>query len=273
MLWRQNDECYSVHRINASRKCGDGLLLQPILGNIKLNVHALAATDPVVLHRVYLIGPVNLRMVKKFLCIVCDFEEPLVEIPVRDRGRAALTEAIYHLFVSQHSLTGRAPIYWGVGTICQSALVELEEKPLIPSVVLWGAGNDFSVPIVDCSHTAELTPHVLHIFCCPPKGMDSTLDGRVLSIQPECVKAHWVKHIVTLHAAEARMSIRWTHRIPVTDMEVTRGVRVHRQLIPLRARVVVVDLVGAALEPALLPFGINSIVVISLLCRSDNCHS
>ena len=65
-----------------------------------------------------------------------------------------------------------------------------------------------------------------------------------------------MQHVIALHLAETSMGVRWCHGIPVAYVDITRGVRIHGQLVPLRARIFVVDLVELILSPFSLPFGI-----------------
>ena len=76
------------------------------------------------------------------------------------------------------------------------------------------------------------------------------------------------------------MGVRAGHRVPVADVEVARRIGVHGQLVPLRARVVVADLVEVVLGPAALPFGVEGARVVAhlrpafrLSLGHVDCHS
>ena len=84
--------------------------------------------------------------------------------------------------------------------------------------------------------------------------MYTTADCSVLCRQAKCIKTHWVKHIVALHPLEAGVNIGGGHCVPMPDVEVSRRIGEHGELIPLRSRVILVNLIEAVLSPPLLPF-------------------
>ena len=91
----------------------------------------------------------------------------------------------------------------------------------------------------------------------PGHRVDAVLDRRVLGRQAEGIESHRMKNVVALHPPEAGMSIGRRHRVPVPDVNRAGRIRVHRQLVPLRPRVVVVNGVQPVAGPPLLPLGFD----------------
>ena len=93
--------------------------------------------------------------------------------------------------------------------------------------------------------------------------MEAALDGGVLGGESEGVEAHGVHDVVAAHPHKAGVCVGRRHRVPMADMQVAGGVRVHGQRVPFGPRVVfgrAVELVGA---PALLPLAVDLLMVVS----------
>ena len=69
-------------------------------------------------------------------------EEPLAQVLRDHLGAAALAASVDHLLVGEHGLVLRAPLDRGLGAVGEAVLVELQEDPLGPPVVLGGVGRD-----------------------------------------------------------------------------------------------------------------------------------
>ena len=65
-----------------------------------------------------------------------------------DREATPLRLAINDLFIGKHSTQLRAPIHRDLSLIGQAPLVQLQEYPLRPLVVLRICGREFSIPII-----------------------------------------------------------------------------------------------------------------------------
>ena len=91
--------------------------------------------------------------------------------------------------------------------------------------------------------------------------MDALLDCGVLRRQAKGVEAHWVQHVIALHATEPCVCVRGSQDVPMTNVHVAGGVRVHGQLVPLGAGVVVPDSVEAVSGPPGLPLPVNRLGV------------
>ena len=127
-------------------------LIKAVLGYVELDVDALAAADPVGLHDVDLLWPVDLGLVQQLVRVLRDAEQPLVQLAANDLGVAALTAAVHDLLVGQHGVVGRAPVGGREVAVGQTGLQELQEYPLVPPVVLGHARYELAVPVVDCPH-------------------------------------------------------------------------------------------------------------------------
>ncbi len=196
-------------------------------------------------------------MLHQLIGVFGDAEEPLLQVAPDDRRVAALADAFHHLLVGQHGLAAGAPVDRGLGAVGQAGLVELQEEPLRPFVVLGQAGDDLAAPVVDGAHGLQLAAHVLDVLHGPGEGMDAALDGGVLRRQAEGVEAHGMQHVVALHPLEAGVDIRRGHGVPVADVQVARGVGEHGQGVPLGTALVFGYLVEAVSGPLLLPLGLD----------------
>ena len=167
---------------------------------------------------------------------------------------AALAGAVrQHLLVGQHRLTGRAPVGRRQPSIGEAVLVELEEPPLRPPVVVGVGGDDLPLPVEDRPHRLELPSHVLDVAGRPLMRVDLQADRRVLGRQAERIESHREEDVVPPHPLVARLHVRRRHRVPVPDVQVAGGVGEHRQGVPFGARVVVARPVELVRLPALPP--------------------
>ena len=152
VLWGQHDERHAEDRVDARREGSQRRLIEAVLGYVELDVDALAAADPVGLHDVDLLWPVDLGLVQQLVRVLRDAEQPLVQLAANDLGVAALAAAVHDLLVGQHGVVGRAPVGGREVAVGQTGLQELQEYPLVPPVVLGHARDELAVPVVDCPH-------------------------------------------------------------------------------------------------------------------------
>ncbi len=87
--------------------------------------------------------------------------------------------------------------------------------------------------------------------------MDVLVDGSVLGGKTEGVEAHGEHHVVAPHAHEAGAGVGGRHGVPVTDVQLPRGVGQHGQGIVLGAIGVNIRIVEAIGFPFSLPFGFD----------------
>ena len=271
VLGGQHHERHAEDRVDARGEGRQRRLIEAVLGYVELDVDALAAADPVCLHDVDLLRPVDLGMVQQLVRVLRHAEQPLVQLAANDLGVAPLAAAVHDLLVGQDGIIGRAPVGGREIAVGQAGLQELEEYPLVPPVVLGDAGHQLAVPVVERAHRAELPAHLFYVAQGPPSRMDSTLDRGVLGVQAEGIEPHRMQDVIALHPHEPGVGVRARHGVPVADVEVARRVRVHGELVPLGARVVVPDLVEPVRVPTVLPLRLYLGVTVAPLRNPRRC--
>ncbi len=247
VLWRQHHKGHAAERVGARSEDAD--LVGPVRrGRLEGERHlgALGAADPVALHQLHVVGPVERLVVEQFVGILRRTQEPLLHQALDDGRVAALAAAVDHLFVGEDGLVERAPVRGRLGAVSEAHSEQLDEPPLRPPVVLGRRGVDLAVPVEHRAHALELSAHALDVRHRPVVGVQpAAFDGRVLGRQAEGVEADGEEHVVPAHAAVARQRIGGRHREPVPDVQVPRGVREHRQRVPV---VAVRDAVSGAIQ-------------------------
>src|SRR5882724_13124029 len=117
---------YSVgHAESSVGPCGKHPDLQVrVAHDRQVEFRALAAPDPVFLHRDDTFGPAckTVAPIQQFICVSGDLEEPAVDITLADLGLAPPTTAVLNLLVGQNRLARGAPIHTGALAVCQPAL-------------------------------------------------------------------------------------------------------------------------------------------------------
>ncbi|MBA7684387.1 hypothetical protein ES703_92782 [subsurface metagenome] len=203
-------------------------------------------------------------MLHKLISIFSDAKEPLLQISPANRSSAALTEASsHHLLISQYRLAARAPVNRSLAPISQTRLIQLQKEPLRPFIILRQAGNYLAAPVVDGTNAFKLATHIVYVLHRPGKRVYTPADSGIFRRQPEGIKPHRVKHIISLHPLKPSPNIRRSHGIPVPDMEVARGIGEHSQSIPLGAGGILTNLIQPVLSPFLLPLVLYFLRVIS----------
>ena len=89
-----------------------------------------------------------------------DLEEPLRQVAALDQVLAAPAAPVDHLLVREHGMIVRAPVHRRFALVSQAALVQAQEQPLVPAIVLGLARRDLARPVVTGSHQPDLAPHV-----------------------------------------------------------------------------------------------------------------
>ena len=222
------------------------------------DLRAFGAADPVALHHLDRLWPVDRGEVEQLVGVVGDAEEPLLEVAGLDDRGAALAVAVaevvaQHLFVGQHGAAGGAPVGGGAVAVGQAVLVELEEPPLGPAVVLRVGGGEFAVPVEAGAHLLELAAHRLDVAVGPLFGVRVVLDGGVFGGQAEGVEAEREEHVVALHPLPAGGGVAGGHRVPVADVQVAAGVGQHGEEEVGLARVLIGRAVEAVDRPSSAP--------------------
>ena len=197
----------------------------------ELHVGTLRATDPVALHRQHLARPVALEfveVVEQAVGVVGDLEVPLCELLLDDHRTGAFGRAIgQNLLVGKHCLVYRVPVDPRVFAVGEALLVHLEEQPLVPLVVLGVARVKHASPVEARGVASHRLLLLLDVVVGPRDGVQSTLDGRVLSRQTEGVPANGVQHVEVAVAPVASNHIAQRVGLSVTHVQVAGGVRKH----------------------------------------------
>ena len=113
-------------------------------------LHALAAADPVALHRARALRPARqlVEIVQQAIGIRGDLQEPLREDAALDEVLAAPAAPVDDLFVREHGLIVRAPVHRRLALVRETVLVEAEKEPLIPAIVFGLVRRDLARPVV-----------------------------------------------------------------------------------------------------------------------------
>ena len=203
--------------------------------------------------------PINPIEAEQFLGIVGGTEEPLVQVLADDRRTAAFAVPVLTLYLlaGQRGIAVWAEVDRRKLLVGQPVLVELLKEPLGPAVILGVSRNDFSPPVKGVAHGFELAAHFFNVGISPGLGMNLVLDGGVFRWEAERVETNWEEHVVALHALKARAGVRRSHRVPMPDVKVTRGIGQHGKGVKLGLVRVTLGFVQAIRLPAGLPLGLD----------------
>ena len=270
---RDDEERGPVQRVRPGGEDRDGLLATL---DLEADVRALAAADPVALHQQDALGPPALQrrhVLQQPVRVLGDLEVPLGQHPADDLGPAPLALAVDHLLIGQHRLVDRAPVDVAVGAVGQAALVEPQEQPLRPAVVLRVAGLQPARPVEGDRVLAERRCLHLDVLVGPVGRMGVVPDRGVLGGQAECVPADRVQHVMTAQGVVPRHRVTQRVRLRMTHMQVTRRVGEHVQDIRARPRIggVIAGAESVHRGPALLPLVLNRARIVAIR-GFGGCH-
>ena len=154
VLGGHHEERRAEQRVRPRREHG---VVDPELLAAEDHLGALGAPDPVALHRLDVLGPVDrVEIVKQPLGVVGDPQEPLLELAQLDLRAAALTMAVDHLLVREHRGVVGAPVDRRLPAVGESGGEELEEDPLRPAVVARLVGGELARPVKRDPPAAEV---------------------------------------------------------------------------------------------------------------------
>ena len=224
----------------------------------------MAAADPVLLLGGNALDVIQtIQAVDQLVGVSGDFEHPLALDLVHDLAAAALAHAVDNFLVCQHTLAAGAPVDVHFLLVGQAVLVQLQEDPLGPLVVLGVGGVDLTIPVKGEAQRLELAAEMIHVALGDDGRVDVVLHGEVLGGQTEGIPAHGVQHVVAVLAALAADHIQGSIAAGVAHMQArTRGIRKLHQCIELGLFVVDLDMEGLFVLPHLLPLGLNGLVII-----------
>ena len=228
MLRREDHVGRAEQRVRPRREHADRFAAD---GEIDFRAFALA--DPVALHFLDALGPVEAVEVRQQpLGVRGDLEHPLAH-------RAALhAEALrapfLDLFVRQHGAEVGAPVHGQLALIGQPALEELQENPLRPAHVVFVRRRDLAVPVVGKAQHLELAAERRDVLVGDLARMVAGLDGVLLRRQAERVVAHRVQDVEALHPLEARLDVRGRVALRMPHVQArAAGIRKHVQHVEL----------------------------------------
>ncbi len=231
----------------------------------EVDLGALAASDPVGLHELDLLGPLDRRqVVQETLGVVGGAEVPLLEVLLGDVAAAAPAVPLLDLLVGEDRLAARAPPLLARPPIGEPALVHEEEEPLRPAVVVRQAAGDLARPVERQADHVHLAVVVGDVALGRHPWVHAHLEGVVLGREPERVPAHRVQHVVPAHAVITRHDVGGHVIAAVPHGEpVPGGIREEVEAVELGLCRRVGRAVGVALLPEALPPGLDLLRVVA----------
>ena len=239
-------------------------------GHRKIHFRALAAPDPIPLHLLERIAPVDgVQVRKQFLREGGDAQHPLAHRLADDGEAADLALAVNDLLVRQHGAEFRAPVHGRFAHVGETLgiperpllfrrgavrrqfqrchrlrlvrfrveprIVQLEKNPLRPLEILHVRGGDFTGPIVAEAEALDLAREVFDVRLGRHARMLAGLHGVLLGGQAEGVPTHGMQHIETGRPAIARQNVRGGVALRMPDVQPrAAGVGEHVENIKLR---------------------------------------
>ena len=196
--------------------------------------------------------------------VVRDLEEPVGDLAPLDRGARAPAAAVDDLLVGEHGAFDRIPVDLGVALVREPLLVHPAEHPLLPAVVVRGAGGELAGPVVAEAEPPELGLHVRDVPVRPLRGRHPVLDRRVLGRQPEGVPAHRLEHVLAEHPLVARDHVADRVVADVAHVQAPARVGEHREAVELLAGRVLGDAEGLRLLPVVLRRRLDRLGLVAL---------
>ena len=215
---------------------------------------AFRATKPVLLEQGNVLWEVDgVQAVNQFLSVLGQVEEPLAHVFLDHRAVASPASARLDLLVGQHGGARFAPVDGRLFAVGQALFEELQEKPLVPPVVVRVVALHQAVPIVREAHPLDLSGDAGHVAFGDVVRMPALFDGRVFGRHAKGIETHGIQHIEAAHALVAGHGITDGVVADVPHVHLPRGVWVHLEAVEGRT----VPLIGsnehAFLVPAALP--------------------
>ena len=258
-----------------------------------MNFRSVAASDPVALHFLEGVAPVDLlQAAQEALGVGGDAQHPLAHRPARDRETAHFAPALDDLFVGQDGAQFLAPPDGGLGYVSQAlavamlaervrragafgrageglnrlgfagggiepGIVELEKNPLRPFKIAGGGGVDLAAPIVAETEGFNLPLENGDVGLRRFARMLAGADGVLLGGQAEGVPAHGVEDVATAGALVTGEDVGGGVALRMADVQPGAGrVGEHVEYVELAGQALLRDFACQAVAPREgMPFG------------------
>ena len=234
--------------------------------DLESDLNALALADPVALHVLRALRPVDL--VQAFQQLLGEgglVDDPLLHV-LADHGiAAALALAVDDLVVRQHRAQLFAPVHGHVDVLGVAVQIQLLEDPLGPVVELRIARRDHLVPVVVEAQLLQLAAEGLDVFLREAFRMVPGGNGVLLRRQAERVVAHRMEDVIALHPLHPADDIRRGVALGMAGVQAdAAGVGEHVQRVELGfGEIPYVRMEGLVLLPEFLPFRLDHLRVIN----------
>ena len=207
--------------------------------------------------------------------------------------------AVNHFFIRQHRAEFRTPVHRNFRDVSRAArcpdrrrdnveigsasvrlriepgIVNLEENPLRPFVIIRIGRVDFALPIVAETDAFQLWLELGDVLARGDRGMLAGLDRVLLRGQTERIPAHRMQHVEAAHAFVARQDVGGGVTFRMSDVQPGAArIREHVEDVEFRFRRIEVFLarIGRVkqlpLIPKALPFGLEPIEGIWFAARA-----
>ena len=267
MLGRKLYRSRAIDRVHAGGENADirtGATLE-----LESHQRAFTAANPVTLHEAHFFRPVLelVQIAEQFLGVFSDSQEPLLEFALLDkRIFVPPATAVDDLLIGQHGRALRTPVDLALLAIGQSALVELEEEPLVPAVVLRQTGRDLTRPVVGEPKALHLRLHIVDIVQGPLARRHVVRNGRVFRRQTERIPSHGMEHVVAVHPHVAGERVADRIITNVAHVKHTRRIRQHFQHVILgQCGSGFGAIKRIVLLPTLIPLRLDALRVVALV--------
>jgi hypothetical protein len=267
-------ERHAENRVRPGREEPDLLTRMAFHG--KGQLRAFGAPDPVALHQLDRLGPVDaLEVVEQAVGVGGDLEKPLLEILPGDRRiRVPPAAAVDHLFVGQDGAALLAPPLRAGGPKGESALEHQQEEPLGPAIVLGRGRVDFAGPVVGASDQFQLSLEVCRVTRHRLLGMQSLEQCIVFSRQAKGIPAHRVQDAEPGHPLVASDHVARNVVVQMADREaVARGIGKHLEHVKLWPFAVLARQVEVGAVPFGLPVGLDFPRLVAFIHRHSTSFS
>ena len=206
--------------------------------------HADAFANPVFLHEFHALWPRQIIQIIEQLFRVFRLGDVQIipwDFALLDQCTAAPAAPVDDLLIRQNCLVNRVPVHHLGFAIRNAFLQHLQEKPLIPFVILRLTRRKLARPINRQAHRLHLLLHVRDVVIGPLRWRHIVVHRRVFRRHAERIPAHRHQDIKALHAQLARHHIVDGVIAHMAHVQFARWIRQHRTSIKLRLIVALRD--------------------------------